>query len=68
MVLNFSLSGPIRKYSQAEIARHDKAEDCWLIVDDKVYDVTNFLPKHPGGDIIMSHAGKILSHFFAVID
>lgn len=33
----------------AEVAQHDNANDCWLIIEDNVYVVTSFLPRHPGG-------------------
>ncbi|KAK3905715.1 FMN-dependent dehydrogenase-domain-containing protein [Staphylotrichum tortipilum] len=43
----------------AEVAKHSKADDCWVIVHGKAYDVTDFLPEHPGGPkIIVKYAGK----------
>ena len=42
-----------------EVAKHNSASDCWVIVHGKVYDVTEFLPEHPGGSkIILKYAGK----------
>ena len=38
------------KYSRAEVAKHTKADDCWIIVRGKVYDVSNYLHLHQGGD------------------
>ncbi len=35
--------------SIAEIATHATSADCWVIIRAKVYNVTNFLLKHPGG-------------------
>ncbi|KAL9929992.1 cytochrome b5 [Glossina fuscipes fuscipes] len=41
------------------VAQHDDYSDCWIVVYDRVYDVTNFLQDHPGGsDIIMDYAGR----------
>lgn len=46
-------------YSGKEVAEHNTRESCWIIVHGKVYDVTEFLPDHPGGaKIILKYAGK----------
>jgi L-lactate dehydrogenase (cytochrome) len=42
-----------------EVAKHSSKDDCWVIVHGKAYDVTDFLPEHPGGmNIILKYAGK----------
>ncbi|KAF3917236.1 hypothetical protein ABW20_dc0110539 [Dactylellina cionopaga] len=42
-----------------EVAKHNTPESCWVILYGKVYDVTDFLPSHPGGSkIILQLAGK----------
>ncbi|GAD92858.1 mitochondrial cytochrome b2, putative [Paecilomyces variotii No. 5] len=47
------------KLTGAEIAKHDNKDSCWVIVHGKAYDVTEFLPEHPGGQkIILKYAGK----------
>ncbi|KAI9663229.1 MAG: hypothetical protein M1821_008277 [Bathelium mastoideum] len=51
--------GSQQKVAVAEIAKHAKAEDCWVVVNGKVYDLTAFAPSHPGGpDMIYKYAGK----------
>ncbi|PYH86109.1 mitochondrial cytochrome b2 [Aspergillus uvarum CBS 121591] len=46
-------------FDAAEVAKHNTAESCWVILYGKVYDVTNFLSDHPGGaKIILKLAGK----------
>ncbi|KAF3483537.1 L-lactate ferricytochrome c oxidoreductase [Arthroderma uncinatum] len=42
-----------------EVAKHNKTDSCWVVLYGKVYDVTGFLPSHPGGaNIILQLAGK----------
>jgi len=35
--------------TMAEVAKHAKRDDLWVIVDGKAYDVTAFVENHPGG-------------------
>jgi len=35
--------------SVEEISKHNTLEDCWIVVDGKVWDMTEFAPEHPGG-------------------
>jgi hypothetical protein len=37
------------KVSVAELDKHAKPDDCWVVVNGKVYDLTTFAPNHPGG-------------------
>lgn len=42
-----------------ELAWHDSAIDCWVAIYDYVYDCTEFLRNHPGGqDVILEYAGR----------
>lgn len=44
----------------AEVAKHTKKNDCWIVLDSHVYDVTSFLSEHPGGaSIILKNAGTV---------
>ncbi|KAM5464547.1 putative L-lactate dehydrogenase (cytochrome) [Microsporum ferrugineum] len=47
------------KLTGEEIAKHSSPSSCWVVVHGHAYDVTDFLPEHPGGQqIILKHAGK----------
>lgn len=35
--------------SLEEFAKHNQKSDCWIAINGKVYDVTEFIPNHPGG-------------------
>ncbi|PSC74877.1 B5 [Micractinium conductrix] len=35
----------------AEVATHNAADDCWIVISGKVYDITGWLPYHPGGEM-----------------
>jgi cytochrome b involved in lipid metabolism len=42
-----------------EIAKHNSATDCWLIINQQVYDVTTYLNQHPGNaDTILPYCGQ----------
>eukprot|EP00300_Choanocystis_sp_HF-7_P033071 c45361_g1_i1.p1 GENE.c45361_g1_i1~~c45361_g1_i1.p1 ORF type:complete len:138 (+),score=33.25 c45361_g1_i1:48-461(+) len=52
-------ANPTKTFTQEEVLQHKTEGDCWIIIHDKVYDITKFLDEHPGGsDILMEHAGK----------
>ena len=50
--------------SMEEVIKHNKRENCWTVVDNLVYDVTTFVPHHPGGKKILLGAGKESSELF----
>jgi L-lactate dehydrogenase (cytochrome) len=44
--------------TNSTVAQHNTAESCWVVLYGNVYDVTRFLPKHPGGSkVILQLAG-----------
>jgi L-lactate dehydrogenase (cytochrome) len=44
----------------AEVVKHNKKSDCWIVLDSHVYEVTSFLSEHPGGmPIILRNAGTV---------
>jgi protein-disulfide isomerase/predicted heme/steroid binding protein len=51
-------------YSLEEIAQHGTDTDCWLAIEGKVYNVTDFVGKHPGGKAILNGCGKDATKLF----
>lgn len=35
--------------SAEEVARHAAPDNCWVVIDGTVWDLTEFAPTHPGG-------------------
>jgi L-lactate dehydrogenase (cytochrome) len=51
-----------------EVSRHNSRESCWVVIHGKAYDVTEFLPEHPGGSkVILKYAGKDATDEFDTI-
>ncbi|XP_006641268.2 cytochrome b5 type B [Lepisosteus oculatus] len=45
-------------YTLEEIQKHNMSRDTWLVIHDKVYDITRFLEEHPGGEeVLLEQAG-----------
>jgi 4-hydroxysphinganine ceramide fatty acyl 2-hydroxylase len=59
-----SVSKRVRIYTLEDVANHRTAESCWVVHSGKVYDITAFLPDHPGGDdIVIEHSGQEVDDF-----
>lgn len=54
-----------RVISWTELAKHNNAKDAWIAIKGRVYDVTDFVTLHPGGDIILTAAGCDATDVFA---
>jgi len=44
-------------FTRKEVSQHKVKNDCWIVIKNKVYDVTNWIPKHPGGPTMISNLG-----------
>jgi 4-hydroxysphinganine ceramide fatty acyl 2-hydroxylase len=54
-----SLTKRIRIFTTEDVEEHATPQSCWVTRDGKVYDMTQFLPDHPGGDdLILKYAGR----------
>lgn len=44
--------------SLEQLSLHNSASDCWTVIDNNLYDITKFIPMHPGKDKILVACGK----------
>ena len=45
------------QFTRADVARHNKDGDLWIVIDNAVYDISTFLKRHPGGSAPLRYAG-----------
>lgn len=66
---NFNLNKPSPiKLTASEVAKHATSDDCYLIIKNKVYNVSTFLDSHPGGrQNIIDNCGQEVTGLFASI-
>ena len=51
--------GRLRGFTRREVRQHRTADDLWMIVNGRVYNVTPYVPFHPGGTAeLLKAAGK----------
>ena len=57
--------GKLLNVSEAELAKHNTKDDCWLAINGKVFNVTPYINYHPGGaDKLMEGAGIDATEIF----
>ena len=59
-------------YSWSEIKKHNKPDDAWIVISinsvSNVFDVTKWIPEHPGGpDILIKNLGMDATNMFEAI-
>ncbi len=59
-------SGTAKPLTSEEVSLHSTPDDCWMNVENKVYDVTAYIAmqKHPGGAAILEGCGKEAATLF----
>jgi cytochrome b involved in lipid metabolism len=67
-MINISSQGNIT-LDLTELAKHSASKDCWMLINGKIYDFTNYLYNHPGGAYtITPYCGKDGSNAYATKD
>ena len=52
-------------YTIDEVSLHNTENDAWIIINNSVYDITDFINQHPGGkDILLQLLGTDATNFF----
>jgi len=41
------------RYALSDIALHAALDDCWIAVEGQVYDITDYIPRHPAPDDVL---------------
>ena len=55
----------MKTFTREEVAKHNTEESLWMIIDNKVYDLTDFIDEHPGGEsVLLDVAGQDASEDF----
>ena len=54
-----------RQYTWDEVRKHNTRESCWIVIAGSVYNVTEWLSRHPGGEVVvLSCAGLDCTDIF----
>ena len=53
-----------KMFTLDEVKKHNTKKDAWTIIENKVYNISSWIPKHPGGEIIMQALGKDATQLF----
>lgn len=54
-----------KEFTEEEVSTHNTEQDCWVIINGIVYNLTKFMSNHPGGkQSILNVAGKDGSDVF----
>ena len=41
--------------SSTDLVTHSESSDCWLVIENMVYDLTSYAPHHPGGSQVITN-------------
>jgi cytochrome b involved in lipid metabolism len=48
-----------KKFTLIEVSKHATIKDCWIVIEEKVYDVSSYIPLHPTSEeVIGKRCGK----------
>ena len=53
-----------KAFTTEEVASHDANQDCWTIISGDVYNLTDYINRHPGGSEILRACGTDATTLF----
>lgn len=49
-----------KEFKMEEVAKHSISKDCWMVIKNKVYDISSYVPKHPSPETVLTkYCGKV---------
>lgn len=51
-------------YTMDEVSMHNSRTDCWTVISGEVYDLTDYVIRHPGGNEILRACGTDATSLF----
>lgn len=49
-----------KEFEMVEVAKHSISTDCWIVIKNKVYDISSYIPKHPAPETVLTkYCGKV---------
>ena len=49
-----------------DVSKHNNEDNCWVTLEDSVYDITKFIPYHPD-EAIIGQCGKDANQMFKIV-
>ena len=59
-----SIEQQAKTFTMGEVASHSSRTDCWTIISGQVYELTDFINRHPGGDEVLRACGTDATTLF----
>ncbi|KAK6065426.1 oxidoreductase molybdopterin binding domain-containing protein [Seiridium cupressi] len=60
-------NGGLPSYRLSEVKTHGpKSARPWIVYEDKIYDITDWIPAHPGGEVILRAAGGSIEPYWNI--
>ncbi|VAW98371.1 hypothetical protein MNBD_GAMMA22-2471 [hydrothermal vent metagenome] len=53
-----------QSFSWQEIKKHNNHNDCWIVIEQYIYDITPWIKQHPGGNVLAILAGEDATAMF----